>query len=182
MSMEGAARDVTDRVLSDPLRSPHIADIMRRLDDGYFEPAGLVDAVGQGERDRFMRAVFFARVWDLLTKPEAVILEVHIGWTPRRDADEDVNQAILDAALPDAFTASVGGFDNDGTLGIPQDQTSVKSVALEIGTTPCWRTHLLAETGVARWPYGSETIWILTWRKATDALKYRGDVREGAAA
>lgn len=117
------------------------------------------------------------------------IVKVRAGGEPRRDSAREANAAHL-ADLPEPFAGEVymdqHNGDSDGKLSWTEPVTidvstqatwedcegvhpllapvTVRSgwIPLEIGTTQASRTllHVREEGGVARWPYGSDWIWV----------------------
>jgi len=118
-------------------------------------------------------------------KGQIEIIGVDAGAAPLRDAKRAENRAVL-TNLPLDITAEVydshhGGSDADGHLSIPAGLCAVdllesgvssepadawEDIPLEIGYTDASRTlaHIWESGAVARWPYGSGTIYVLTTR------------------
>lgn len=127
-------------------------------------------------------------------------LTVPVGATPGRDADREGNQRKLTEGLPPEFSAEIydgNSHDGDALLSWPQDTAMpwidgfgneserplcewTNTAPLEIGHTDASRTLLhLTEGGIlARWPYGSDSIWILHYETMDD----RADAADRIAA
>lgn len=111
---------------------------------------------------------------------------IDLGCCPQRDREQAVNQSKLDA-IPDPFVAWCcgGSGDDDGRLEWRSKITIVhemhdrerlvvayppSGVPLEIGYTEPETTvfHLVRDGGVARWPYGHESITLLLSTRASE--------------
>jgi hypothetical protein len=149
----------------------------RRILAGYHElvkdPSHkeYVDAIGQPYTGWDIGQVaVLGKVHTLFANGLIGSIRVKVGAEPSQDAARDANRAKLQQ-LPDCFVTMVhDGLSHDGD-GIFSWQPAVaedlpggwaKSAPLEIGHTDASRTFIhLAEHGViARWPYGSEDIWL----------------------
>lgn len=81
---------------------------------------------------------------------------VPVGAVPGKDCEQQLNQERLDAiASPFRTTFFGGAGDNDGTFG----WDSTIELIHQQGDGAPW--HLRYEGGVARWPYGSESIALI---------------------
>lgn len=132
----------------------------------------------------------YSRVHYLVATGKVAKLMVPVGATPGRDADREGNQRKLTEGLPEEFAVEVyegNSHDGDALLSWPQgsvmpwiDGYGTESerplcawssdAPLEIGHTDASRTLLhLGEGGiVARWPYGSNDIWLLFYKTLHD--------------
>lgn len=120
-------------------------------------PQWFVDFVCQRARGSFdsLDAYVLGSILARYRRGELLFTKIQLGSTPLADREREANQALL-RALPAPFTALVEpDADGDGLL-----MWSKESVALEIGTTASSRTlmHLEFRQGLARWPYGSDSI------------------------
>ncbi|EGE40753.1 hypothetical protein GTY83_06880 [Streptomyces sp. SID4928] len=147
----------------------------------------------------------YSRVHYLIATGKVIKLIVPVGSSPGRDADRVGNQRRLTEGLPVEFVATVyegNSHDGDARLSWPQDAVMpwidgygkemerplcpwADSAPLEIGYTDASRTFLhLTEGGiVARWPYGSDDIWLFfyaTMQDREDAADPGGIIRQAA--
>ena len=131
-----------------------------------------VDAISQpysGWTDGEVAAL--AQVHSFVTDGRVRKVRVPVEAEPGRDKDRDGNRALLAAGLPEEFTSVIydgNSHQGDGLLSWTDDtplpfSSWHTSAPLEVGYTNASRTYLhLLDTGiVARWPYGSEDIWII---------------------
>ncbi|ROR38175.1 hypothetical protein [Kitasatospora cineracea] len=102
------------------------------------------------------------------------VFRVEVGATPGADKDREGNRAKLAAGLPENFTPEVypgpGHSDaGDGILTWREDHFTWL-MPLEIGYTMASRTfiHLHDHGVIARWPYGSEDVWVMHFSSAED--------------
>lgn len=157
------------------------------------DPVGIdyTNAIGQpygGWTDGQVAA--YSRVHYLIATGKVAKLTIPVGATPGRDADREGNQRRLNEGIPSEFTAEIyegNSHDGDALLSWPEDSVMAwidgygneteaplcqwaHSAPLEIGHTDASRTMLhLAEGGiVARWPYGSEDIWLFFYATMQD--------------
>lgn len=161
---------------------PEVGQRLGRLQEHLRMTKGdhLQNAIGQPWRAAWTlgQTWSYARVYHLLRTGSVVRVRVNVGTVPRQDRFRAENGAAL-SDLPEPFVASVcqeqngGDCDGDfawaGPIQLSQgwdggiaDMPAFDQVSLEIGSTSASRTLLhLVETGcVARWPYGSEDIWL----------------------
>lgn len=140
----------------------------------------LLSNVDGGDYDIY-DAYFFAQVWGMLLTGSVVACRVNINETPPRDNQfVKFNEILgtLQHPFEARFAGGPGTLDNDGhfewkepivfTSLIPDKLSAVQLpaslVPLECGSTKGFTTflHIMAgETGVARWPYGSQDVWLL---------------------
>lgn len=134
----------------------------------------------------------YSRVHYLIATGKVTKLTIPVDASPGRDADRTGNQRRLTEGLPSEFTAEVyegNSHDGDALLSWSQDCVMpwidgygneserplcawTDSAPLEIGHTDASRTFLhLAEGGiVARWPYGSDDIWLFFYESMDDRV------------
>jgi hypothetical protein len=140
----------------------------------------LVDVFGQPWRGWDVGQLFALACLDhLVTKGYATISEHYIAATPKSDKFRAANQAALRAHLDPQTTVSVDesqkGAEMDGWLSwkkaIPAHnadssglEVPIGGAPLEIGNTDASTTclHLSRRGAVARWPYGHDTLYVLT--------------------
>lgn len=113
---------------------------------------------------------------------------IPVGMTPSRDRHREGNGRKLTEGLPSEFTASVydgTDHDGDGLLGWGPGTLSswCTSAPLEIGYTDASRTvlHLLESGRVARWPYGSEDVWLFSFTTEDAWWSWRLEIGSGVA-
>jgi len=169
-------------ILEDPEWARTWARYLVALQSGSF-PQWYVDMILQrGERSDYTLydAYAFSQVHTLIHTGWAAWVELHIGREPHCDADADGNNRALSFAPASQFRASFqgGAGPSDGwlewrrpiqmqiesRLDITRQVTiQPRRVPLEVGFTEASTTldHLLTEFGLARWPYGSESIWLM---------------------
>lgn len=135
-------------------------------------------------------ALCWQRIWNDITEGKILLTSVFVGHNPKRDKEKEYHQKTLDSHLFDGMHAEVenGCGENDGSFkwknlrcveghtngwwkrtwkcGIIELEEA--TCPLEIGYTAGSKTleHLgylwgRGRGAVARWPYNSETIWIL---------------------
>lgn len=134
----------------------------------------------------------YSRVHYLIASGKVGKLTIPVDATPSRDADREGNQRKLTEGLPSEFTAEVYGgnsHDGDAHLAWPEDSAMpwidgygneserplcdwTNSAPLEIGHTDASRTflHLIEGGIVARWPYGSDDIWLFFYKTMQDRV------------
>jgi hypothetical protein len=134
----------------------------------------------------------YSRVHYLVATGKVAKLRIPVEASPGRDADREGNQRRLTEGLPDEFNAEIyegNSHDGDALLSWPHDSVMpwidgygieserrlcewTNTAPLEIGYTDASRTLLhLGEGGiVARWPYGSEDIWLLFYESMQDRV------------
>ena len=110
----------------------------------------------------------------LLDDDHAAMFAVHVGAAPHMDAQRRLNAALL-ADLPEPFSCSMDVGTNEYDALLSWDSShhrapntlhrvfrSLCSVPLEIGRSnpETLYLHALLSGGFARWPYGSEWIYI----------------------
>ncbi len=109
---------------------------------------------------------------------QLAMARIHVGQGPAPDKEQDRNETTLRAAMPPGWSVDVGGYDSDGSihwgdrrpdfvdLMTMSDPRMHPGAALEIGTTASHKTllHLRRRGALARWPYGSEYLWIFEFR------------------
>jgi hypothetical protein len=159
--------------------------LIARYRDMIEDPAGgnYTDAIAQpyGEWSDG-QVVSYAKVHHLVAIGNVTKVRIPVGEDPSRDRARDRNQNKLNNGLPPEFTAEIFpgvSHEGDGTLSWPQDAIMLWSdghgneveqalcewaseAPLEIGHTHASRTlqHLWESGIVARWPYGSEDVWL----------------------
>jgi hypothetical protein len=126
-------------------------------------------------------AYVFLKIYSAIQTGRVLFDTVNIGVTPYSDSAIDENNKAL-KNLPPPFIAKFipekgGSANDDGYLTSDCETLQLKrinngeetladvlflDVSLEVGTTASHKTfeHVLAENGVARWAYGSETLYI----------------------
>jgi hypothetical protein len=134
----------------------------------------------------------YSRVHHMVATGKVAKLTIPVDASPGRDADREGNQRRLTEGLPPEFTAKVyagNSHDGDALLSWPQEAVMpwidgygneserplcawTNSAPLEIGHTDASRTFLhLTEDGiVARWPYGSDDIWLFFYESMQDRV------------
>ena len=139
----------------------------------------IVQANDQIDTIDFVEAYWFARIHAAIYDGLIAFTSVVVGSQPLANGDEAGNQAILGSIrgpISVAFSPGRGnrGDAGDGTaswaapLELRTHGGSIivepGSAPLEVGTTRATTTfrHLTTGAGaVARWPYGSDNIWLL---------------------
>jgi hypothetical protein len=185
---EQAAESLLDRWMSIPEGPRALYDAYTGVRHGW--GADYVDMLGQSARNWTMEQICcFAILHVDIILGKIAIVRVRAGGTPRSDADRTRNAELV-ADLPEPFTATVHmtqhGADADGTVswdqpitvdvspGPTDDGSSARAVPaivppgavpMEIGYSLPSRTllHIREDGGVARWPYGSDWIWVLLY-------------------
>ncbi|MEA2206553.1 MAG: hypothetical protein QOE77_3329 [Blastocatellia bacterium] len=134
---------------------------------------------------RYYDAYAFSQVHAQILTGEVAIILVNVGATPRGDKEVDYHNAILaDSPSYMFFGTFYGGLaDQDGSFTWKSNvefnvhrydgaakkvrkprpvSVAPRTVPLEVGYTKGSRTmlHLGEEHGLARWPYGSESITV----------------------
>lgn len=122
-------------------------------------------------------AYAFCQMRILVASSDVLRFTIDVGCEPSSDCQIDLNNAAL-SDLPVPFTAvfrpeAGRGAKSDGHLkwdkkimAFAYDGTGIQvdpiSVPLEVGTTLASRTlvHVYQDRGVARWPYGSDKIYV----------------------
>ena len=109
---------------------------------------------------------------------QLAVARIRVGQGPAPDKEKDRNETILRAAMPTGWSVGVGGYDSDGSIDWGDQRPDFvdlmtmssprlyRGAALEIGTTASHKTllHLRRRGALARWPYGSEYLWIFEFR------------------
>jgi hypothetical protein len=194
MSHESDIREVfEERMAADPELGASVAKVLRDCRSGHIT-ADFVDAVVQNWRGPLDLYDAFS-IHEIIAYRAASHLvwgAVRLGTTPHPDHEVERNNRAL-RNLPNAFSARFWGekADCDGfvewhesfPMGIwRRDGASFREhpimvrpgrLPLEVGYTKASRTisHLRSSYGgVARWPYGSDTIWFLLYKP--DRLVY----------
>lgn len=174
---------VDRQIATDPLFASGLHDVLERLNDADLPDAALDHVVSQPwrqDRRDWYDAAGLIEVGRRLQAGWCVTFSVSVSAEPGRDKDEDGNNAKL-LALPSPFAATFAGGrgDNDGrfawteTIEVEHDMGDAyrmkvryppAEVPLEVGRTEPETTmwHLLEEGGVARWPYKSERVTLLS--------------------
>jgi hypothetical protein len=185
-----ALRTVADRRLAaDSALLSEIWNLQLKLNQGHFDRAW-VAALMQPWNGNFdvYDAWGFSILWSALIHGRVAYAVCAVGQTCHGDRSP-MNQEILSNMTSVARNGRsvrckaefIGGpGDNDGKFswldplefdrhGASHDPCRLEpfvipagSVALEVGTTSVGATfgHIFAETGVARWPYGSEYLYV----------------------
>ena len=159
-------------------------DYKDKLLQGYFEQ-DYVDAIMDPYMVReidLMRAAHFADIHTALCMGEVLYCKIRVGKTPGGDTEESYNNKLL-SNIPEPYSAKFyggSGGDNDGNLRwhgkvsvgiittngekIRKSLPTDFSAPLEVGYTEPTTTllHLACERLLARWPYGSEFIWLFS--------------------
>jgi len=172
---------IVDEKLEDPKWVKVLIDIKRRLANSYYDQK-YVDIIFQ-KWDRFSVSFYdayaFIQAWSMFQLAQVVMTEIRFGCKPLSDVLFVDNNKMLAMLEPD-ITASVtsGTDDCDGILRVnyPFEMDMINSVTgekktkiakgsypLEIGYTNPEVTllHLRGERKLARWPYESESIYLL---------------------
>jgi len=162
-----------------------------RLNAGFYGAAHVAKFVQRfrGQQAFTMEEAYaFMQCHGLLLSGDVLAAEVVVGFPPVADCETDAHNRAL-AGLPGPFYGKFWGGkdDEDGyiawdepvwlqkTVGHAdgsQDATLVEippgRVPLEIGTTLGSRSlaHLQGDRGLARWPYGSDSLWVF-WNTKT---------------
>jgi hypothetical protein len=175
---------------ANPELAAEVVAVLDRLRRGYYDARWVNALFQKWEgraRPDIYDAYAFAVLWSDLFHGRTLHVRIEVGESPHGDKCVAENQAALDQ-LPRPFTAQCWsetgrGANCDGMLrwptsinlqathSIDQDQQLTRdtivsypagSAPLEIGYTAPERTfcHLQMNRAVARWPYGSEDIWL----------------------
>ncbi len=177
------------KILEDSRWGPFLVNMRQSLLRGDYQPRELVDAIFQMPRNRpvitLEDSYAFALVWDQIFSGEVGLH--HVPRVGQCGCDVDIvnNQRTL-AQLRSPYAATFrpergAGANGDGCMSwtrpveflvtsISENDEEIgtmltcdpHSVPLEVGTTSPSRTfaHLLTG-GVARWPYGHDSIMVL---------------------
>lgn len=166
------------------------AEVLARLRRGGYYEQGLVDAIGQpGTKydvtsDYTVTDAFaFLLVYSQLVTGTFRWARICAHATPYGDRAVEENNAGLAQLSPQFYANFVGGAgDHDGDFGwydhihlggcinkngrlVDGPNVTVKAscVPLEVGTQSFAKTWVMLRQnrGVARWPYGSEDVWLL---------------------
>ncbi len=168
-----------------------------KLRKGYYEPHGMIDALGQYWGMPSLPEVHsFMQLWQHLHEGDIAVTRLHVGRAPLKDAEIEGNNEILQEWVR-RFGIRVeaefwGGLaDNDGYIQVLEpikldtvnvsdmritvEHGGAESLAypLEVGTQSWSKTLITLRTQglLARWPYHSEDIWLfLTRREVRDAM------------
>lgn len=162
-----------------------------------------VRAIGQpfsGWTDGQVAAL--AKVDAFITSGQVRTALIPVGARPGRDVDREGNRAKLRRGLPPEFSAEVEDALNhfgDGSLAwtdtpMPWTRgegaepsaplsTWCTGAPLEIGHTDASRSllHLLESGSLARWPYGSEDVWLFWFDRFDDWTAWRAAPAERIA-
>ena len=140
----------------------------------------IVQSDGRHHPIDYIEAYWFARIHSAIGDGRIVFVSLDVETPPLRDHNTTDNQSIIDAAhLPVkiSFAPLRGNAGNEGD-GVFSWDTPLEvhnhngesiiippgSAPLEVGTTCATTTFRHLTTGanaVARWPYGSNKIWLL---------------------
>lgn len=185
---EEVLKEKVDRLTTDdPNWRLLLSDVLRRFEDGFYSQ-DYIDAILQNwwrHRYDIYDAYAFTQVHAQILTGKVAISLVKIGATPRGDKEVDYHNAVLaDSPSHMFFGTFYGGLaDQDGSFTwksnveftvqrydgaankVPKPRpisVAPRTVPLEVGYTKGSRTmlHLGAEHGLARWPYGSESITV----------------------
>ena len=185
---EDVLKEKVDRLTTDdPNWRLLLTDVIRRFEDGFY-PQAYVDAILQNwwrSSYDIYDAYAFAQVHTQILTGKVAIILVNVGATPRGDKEVDYHNAILaDSPSYMFFGTFYGGLaDQDGSFTWKSNvkfnvqrydgatkkmrkprpvSVAPRTVPLEVGYTKGSRTmlHLGEEHGLARWPYGSESITV----------------------
>lgn len=186
-----------DRVKQEPEYLTVINDIHHRLISGFYDE-WYVDIVFQkweGYHDGMpdlIDAACFADVHAMIHSGLVGITKIDVGQIPRGDSDITKNNMIL-RDLPSPFVGEFwgGSTDEDGKIISSEDiwadfvrHTEKKDYniaikikrgiwPLEVGTQSAEKTYmsLCSCAGIARWPYGSTSIYLLSAIKKPPSIK-----------
>ncbi len=186
MALEVYARGWRERVdremASDPDYVAGLHEVLQGLNSARTDPPALHGVVSQPWGKKRFDWYDAAGMYEVALHLQAglcVALRVDLGQRPGRDREEATNQAKLDT-LPAPFNAwcASGNADDDGRLewaseiGVAHEVDGGErivvayppsGVPIEIGYTEPETTvfHLVRDGGVARWPYGHESMTVL---------------------
>lgn len=185
---EQAAEHVFEELCAEDSRLLTMAaETSQKLRCGFYQK-DIVDALGQYHfPPPLWETHSFMQLWHHAHGGDVALAKVRIGHCPNKDADIEGNNNILQELarnsggyLAAEFWGGLG--DHDGqvevlkpllfdTMNTPQDSIEYgghnsDSFSLEVGTQSWSKTlHMLRVNGtLARWPYGSEYIWLFVMR------------------
>lgn len=176
---------VEREMASDPAFARCVGQYRQRLEAGFFDQCHVTKFVQRYEGQRTFsleEAYAFSQCHALCLTGQVLYQAIEVGVCPGPDDDHDAMNAVL-GDLPGPFRGVFLGskMDDDGRLEwsgpirmnrgaavFGGDQVVEEvivppgSVPLEVGTTQGSRslTHLRLDGGMARWPYGSEILWV----------------------
>jgi hypothetical protein len=179
------AHQLDERMVRDPSLFAWAAEVLRELRKGSWLQS-YVDSLfqlGRGEMDIYA-AYCFGLIHGKVIHGEVMTAGIELGHCPHQDNEIEANNTLLrGVSRAGPFVAEfIGGAGrglerDDGWLAWtePIECAQVlfgseekrkkyppRQVALEVGTTSPDSTvrHILQEGGLARWPYGSEMIYL----------------------
>jgi hypothetical protein len=115
----------------------------------------------------------FLHMWSKLHRREIVCIPYGLVPPPKGDKNKEFNNGVVSTLQPPFSGEFFGGTgDDDGYISwdVPLDAGGGLTepippsiLPLEVGYTAAWTTirHCFCATGVARWPYGSNRIYLL---------------------
>lgn len=154
-----------------------LRDCARKMNCGEFRHGGddwahVIVQKWNEEYDVF-DAHCFLEIWWRIQRHEVAVIPLGPIPPPSNDRNREHNNGAM-ASLPSPFSGVfVGGTgDDDGCISWNEPLTAGEafpeaippgSLPLEVGYTAAWTTlrHWFYGFGVARWPYGSERLYLL---------------------
>lgn len=196
MSFEHASRAAFQEAMQDPtlvaITADYAAKMNRRVWSYEYLSIFTQNSV-QSKVYHVEDAYFFMQLHADLYQRKLALASIYIGEAPYFDRENaDNNQALSRLWYPFAadFVAQVGsGANDDGTFEwrepivmqvVSEDKTGLydevlvrpNTISLEVGRTSGWRTllHVRQHGAVARWPYGSKSIYVLYRIEQADVI------------
>lgn len=163
---------------------PFLYDVREKVKSGFYSP-DVVNALGQYFYSPELEEYYsFIQLWHHMFAGDLIAARVGVKKGPLKDKFMEANAAVLDAVTWVDWEAAVWGGtqDEDGfinlksplvfmSFNLPQmsyvhDENDIVSFPLEIGyQTWSKSVHYLRTVGrLARWPYGSEEVWLFKMR------------------
>lgn len=170
--------------MSDPEYCKAIAEYTGKLNSGFFGKA-YVDVLGQKYRSGYdvYDTDSFARIHGMIMDGEIAVFQFYVGQTPPADSQIETQNEILsevDGISDSKFWGGTQGRDgyiswdkprhaviynkNSSRMLTIRGESPGKACAIEVGTTSFEKTwfYLVEQRQVARWPYRSEYITVLS--------------------
>ena len=172
-----AAEDYAAQLEQTEAGRRRMAEYRDRFEQQDLRPT--LDAIGQPVCDQWTpgQVATLGRVQDLMLDGRLQAMLIPLGSEPSSPTDLDVDRSVLDR-LGELFTTLVHQQVDDCGNGIIAWDPRIahqlpggwtKSAPLVIGNTDPSRTllHLTDKGVVARWPHGSDDLWLFGFEKFT---------------
>jgi hypothetical protein len=180
-----AAEDYAEQLEKTEDGRERLAEYRERIAQPDLRP--VFDAIGQTEDDQWTagQVATMGRVHDLLAVGQLKCILIRLNYTPSRPTDLEADRAAL-SGLGDYFTTLLHKRIDDDSSGLISWDPGIahqipggwgKTAALVIGDTEPSRTllHLTDKGVVARWPHGSEDLWVFGFDKFTTWVEWRDE-------